>query len=207
MSHEATLGELRDLVVEEKHSRIPVYRETIDDIMGILFVRDLLAILGRMPDETPITLLVHPALFVPETKRIAELLRELQRRRSHLAIIVDEYGGTAGLVTIEDLVEEIVGEIQDEHEPEEEPIVEQADGTLQVAGSADIERVAETVGGFILSVLGRVPRPGESFVHRGLEVEVLEADRRRIQRARIRRVHETPAPDPSPDEDDGQEVA
>jgi CBS domain containing-hemolysin-like protein len=216
VSHEATLGELRDLVVQEKHSRIPVYRETIDHIVGILLVRDLLAILGRMPDETPITSLVNPALFVPETKRIAELLRELQRRRSHLAIIVDEYGGTAGLVTIEDLVEEIVGEIQDEHESEEDSIVQQPDGALQVAGSADIELVAEalgaeledeefeTVGGFILSVLGRVPRAGERFVHGGLEVEVLEADRRRIHRARIRRLPEAPAPDR--DEDDGQEV-
>ena len=211
VSQEATLGELRDLVVREKHSRIPVYRDSIDNIVGILFVRDLLAILGRLSDETPITSLIHPALFVPETKRIAELLRELQRRRSHLVIIVDEYGGTAGLVTIEDLVEEIVGEIQDEHESEENSIVQQPDGTLQVAGSADIERVAEilgaeledeefeTVGGFILSVLGHVPRAGERFVHGGLEVEVLDADRRRIHRALIRRLPE--APDRS-DEDD-----
>ena len=151
---------------------------------------------------------------MPETKRIAELLRELQRRRSHLVIIVDEYGGTAGLVTIEDLVEEIVGEIQDEHESEEDSIVQQPDGTLRVAGSADIERVAEvlgaeledeefeTVGGFILSVLGHVPRAGERFVHGGLEVEVLEADRRRIHRALIRRLPE--APDQS--DEDGQEV-
>ena len=215
VSHEATLAELRDLVVREKHSRIPVYRDSIDNIVGILLVRDLLAILGRMPDETPITSLVNPALFVPETKRIAELLRELQRRRSHLVIIVDEYGGTAGLVTIEDLVEEIVGEIQDEHESEEDSIVQQPDGALQVAGSADIERVAEvlgaeledeefeTVGGFILSVLGHVPRAGERFVHGGLEVEVLEADRRRIHRARIRRLPKAPAPDRG--DEDGQE--
>ncbi len=217
VSHEATLGELRDLVVREKHSRIPVYRDSIDNIVGILFVRDLLAILGRMPDETPITSLVNPAQFVPETKRISELLRELQRRRSHLVIIVDEYGGTAGLVTIEDLVEEIVGEIQDEHESEEDSIVQQPDGALQVAGSADIERVAEvlgaeledaefeTVGGFILSVLGHVPRAGERFVHGGLEVEVLEADRRRIHRARIRRLPEVP--DPGDSDEDVQEVA
>ncbi len=200
VSQDATLGELRDLVVREKHSRIPVYRESIDHIVGILFVRDLLAILGRVSDETAITSLVNPAIFVPETKRIAELLRELQRRRSHLVMIVDEYGGTAGLVTIEDLVEEIVGEIQDEHETEEKSIVLQADGSLQVTGAADIEDVAEalgavledeefeTVGGFILSVLGHVPQVGERFVHGGLEVEVLEADRRRVHRARIRRL-------------------
>lgn len=200
VSQDATLGELRDLVVREKHSRIPVYRESIDHIVGILFVRDLLAILGRVSDETAITSLVNPAIFVPETKRIAELLRELQRRRSHLVMIVDEYGGTAGLVTIEDLVEEIVGEIQDEHETEERSIVLQADGSLQVTGAADIEDVAEalgavledeefeTVGGFILSVLGHVPQVGERFVHGGLEVEVLEADRRRVHRARIRRL-------------------
>jgi CBS domain containing-hemolysin-like protein len=214
VSQDASVGALRDLVVKEKHSRIPVYRESIDHIVGILFVRDLLAILGRVPDDTSILSLVHPAHFVPETKRVAELLREMQGLRNHLAVIVDEYGGTAGLVTIEDLVEEIVGEIQDEHEAEEESIVRQPDGALQVAGSADIEEVAEelgaelkdeefaTVGGFILSVLGHVPRAGERFVHGGLEVEVLEADRRRIHRARIRR-----QPEPGQGDDGGREVA
>ncbi len=212
VSDQATLGELRDLVVREKHSRIPVFRGTLDDIAGIFLVRDLLEILGRMPDSTPITSLVHPAFFVPETKRIAELLRELQRRRTHMAIIVDEYGGTAGLVTIEDLIEEIVGEIQDEHESEEDSIVEESEGVFRVTGSADIERVAdalgtvledqefETVGGFILSVLGRVPRPGESFVHEGLKVDVLAADRRRIHQARIQRVESLPYQGRKPDD-------
>ena len=152
--------------------------------------------------------LVRPVYFVPETKRISELLPELQRRRTHMAIIVDEYGGTAGLVTIEDLVEEIVGEIQDEHEPDEETLLPDEDGCLVVTGRADIDRVAdilkidlpeegyETVGGFIFSVLGRVPRRGESFVRHGLAVEILEADRRRIHRARIRLVGESSGESP-----------
>jgi CBS domain containing-hemolysin-like protein len=213
VDHRATLGELRELVVREKHSRIPVHRDTVDDIAGILFVRDLLEILGQVPDDTPVESLIRPAFFVPETKRIAELLRELQLRRSHMAIIVDEYGGTAGLVTIEDLVEEIVGEIQDEHEPADRAIVAEPDGALLVTGAADIERVAEelrfelddeefeTVGGFILSVLGRVPAPGECFVHKNLQVQVLEADRRRIQRARLRRSDDAPAGGDDPEEE------
>jgi magnesium and cobalt transporter len=195
----ATVEELRDVVVSAKHSRLPAYRGSLDEIVGIVFVRDLLEILGRVPPDSSIGPLIRPAYFVPETKRVSELLRELQRRRTHLAIIVDEYGGTAGLVTIEDLIEEIVGEIQDEHEPIEEEIQVGEDGTLEVTGGADIERVAEalelglddeeyeTVGGFVFSALGRVPRRGESFVHGGLAVEVLDADRRRVHRVRLRR--------------------
>jgi CBS domain containing-hemolysin-like protein len=197
-----TMGELRRIVVQAKHSRLPVYRGTLDEVVGLVTVRDLLEAQERLPADAAISPLIRPAHFVPETKRVADLLRELQRRRSHLAIIVDEYGGTAGLVTIEDLVEEIVGEIQDEHEPEEEMLRPDPDGALLVTGGADVERVAEalgvdrpegefeTVGGFIFAVLGRVPRRGESFVHGDLAVEVLEADRRRIQRARIRRLRE-----------------
>jgi CBS domain containing-hemolysin-like protein len=198
----ATISDLRRIVVQAKHSRLPVYRGTLDEVVGLVTVRDLLEALERLPAEAVISPLIRPAHFVPETKRVADLLRELQRRRSHLAIIVDEYGGTAGLVTIEDLVEEIVGEIQDEHEPEEEALRPDPDGALLVSGGADVERVAEalgvdrpegefeTVGGFIFTVLGRVPRRGESFVHGDLAVEVIEADRRRIQRARIRRLRE-----------------
>ena len=191
---------LRELVVAEKHSRLPAYRGSLDEIVGIVFVRDLMGVLGKVPPESPVEPLIRPAYFVPETKRVSKLLRELQRRRTHMAIIVDEYGGTAGLVTIEDLVEEIVGEIQDEHEPLEEEICVGEDGALEVTGGADIERVAdaldmdlhdeeyETVAGFVFSALGRVPRRGESFVRDGLAVEVLDADRRRVHRVRLRRV-------------------
>jgi len=201
-----TMAELRRIVVQAKHSRLPVYRGTLDEVVGLVMVRDLLEALERLPADAAISPLIRPAHFVPETKRVADLLRELQRRRSQLAIIVDEYGGTAGLVTIEDLVEEIVGEIQDEHEPEEEALRPDPEGALLLSGGADIERVAEalgvdrpegefeTVGGFIFAVLGRVPRRGESFVHGDLAVEVIEADRRRIQRARIRRLREAVRP-------------
>ncbi|MGD8376796.1 MAG: hemolysin family protein [Acidobacteriota bacterium] len=206
----ATVEQLRELVVREKHSRLPVYRGSLDEIVGVVFVRDLMEVLGSVSPETSIRQLVRPAFFVPETKRISVLLRELQRRRTHLAIIVDEYGGTAGLVTIEDLVEEIVGEIQDEHEPLEEAIRVGDDGALEVTGDADIERVAEaldmdledeeyeTVAGFVFSTLGRVPRRGESFVRDGVAVEVLDADRRRVHRVRMRRQpagHEAPEAD------------
>ena len=139
-------------------------------------------------------------MFVPETKRVSELLREMQRRQAQMAIVVDEYGGTAGLVTVEDLLEEIVGEIRDEYDVEAEPIVEEGDGAWSFSGKVNIDEVAsgwastieregfETVGGYLLSQLGRVPAVGEAFEVDGLDVEVLEAERRRIHKVRMRRL-------------------
>ena len=140
---------------------------------------------------------VRPAVVVPETKRVPELLKQFQRQQTQCAIVVDEYGGTAGLVTIEDLLEEIVGEIRDEYDVESEPIVDEGDGRFVFSGKVDIDEVAqrlnvqierdgfETVGGYLLSHMGRVPAVGERFEIDGLSVEVLDAERRRINKVRI----------------------
>ena len=139
-------------------------------------------------------------MFVPETKRVVELLRELQRNRLQVAIVVDEYGGTSGLVALEDLIEEIVGEIRDEYDVEAEPIVDEGNGRFLFSGQVAIEDMAdrlgidiepegyETVGGYLLAHLGRVPAPGEQVDLDGLHVEVIEAERRRVNRVRISRV-------------------
>ena len=151
----------------------------------------------------PITSLLRPAVVVPETKRVPELLKQFQRQQTQIAIVVDEYGGTAGLVTIEDLLEEIVGEIRDEYDVETEPIVDEGNGRFVFSGKVDIDEVVqrldvqieregfETVGGYLLSHLGRVPAVGERFDIDGLTVEVLDAERRRINKVRIVK-HEEP---------------
>jgi magnesium and cobalt transporter len=143
---------------------------------------------------------MRPAYFVPETKRVSDLLKDLQRQHIRTAIVVDEYGGTAGLVSLEDLIEEIVGEIRDEYDVESEAVVEEGHGSFIFSGKTDIDEVVdrldvsieregfETVGGFLLSRLGRVPTVGETFDVDGLTVEVLEAERRRVNKVRIRRV-------------------
>jgi CBS domain containing-hemolysin-like protein len=196
---DATLDELRALFQEQEYSRIPVYRESLDNIVGIVFVKDLIRLAGMGGTERPISNLVRPAYFVPETKRVAELLKEFQGRQVQLAIVVDEYGGTAGLVTLEDLLEEIVGEIRDEYDVESESVVDEGNGAFIFSGKTDIHELMdrldvevaregfETVGGFLLARLGRVPTVGETFEIDGLVVEVLEAERRRVHKVRVRR--------------------
>jgi putative hemolysin len=200
---DATVADLRALLAEQEYSRIPVFEGSLDHITGFVYVKDLVG--RQVPDQQPIGQLVRPAFFVPETKRVAELLKDFQRQQSQMAMVVDEYGGTAGLVTLEDLIEEIVGEIRDEYDVELDPIVEEPDGTLVVSGKVDIHEIIdkldvsienegfETVGGFLLSHVGRVPAPGESFEISGLHVEVLEAERRRVTRVRIRKLQEQAA--------------
>jgi len=195
----ATLGNLRALFAEQQYSRIPVYKENLDEILGFMFVKDLVALSGTAPDDRVIERLRRPAYVVPETKRVAELLKEFQRQQVQSAIVHDEYGGTAGLVTIEDLLEEIVGEIRDEYDVESERIVDEGDGSFVFAGTVSVDDVAErlnidierqgfeTVGGYLLARLGRVPRAGEQLHVDGVRVEILEGERRRIQRVRMRR--------------------
>ncbi len=195
----ATLGNLRALFVEQQYSRIPVYKDNLDEIVGVVFVKDLVALSGTAPDDQVIDQLRRPAYLVPETKRVAELLKEFQCQQVQSAIVHDEYGGTAGLVTIEDLLEEIVGEIRDEYDVESEPIVYEGEGCFVFAGTVavddaaerlqiDIERQGfETVGGYLLARLGRVPRVGEQLHVDDLQVEILEGERRRVQRVRMRR--------------------
>jgi CBS domain containing-hemolysin-like protein len=192
----ATIGELRALFREQEYSRFPVYREGLDNIAGFVFVKDLVA-LGEADDSRPITPLLRPAAVVPETKRVPELLKQFQRQQTQCAIVVDEYGGTAGLVTIEDVLEEIVGEIRDEYDVESEPIVDEGNGRYVFSGKVNVDEVAqrlnvhierggfETVGGYLLSHIGRLPAVGERFDVDGLTVEVLDAERRRITKVRM----------------------
>ena len=196
----ATLDELRARFAEERYSRLPVYQDSLDTILGFVVVRDLVGLNDAAGSDRIVDRLLRPAHTVPETKRVAELLKELQAERVQSAIVHDEYGGTAGLVTIEDLLEEIVGEIRDEYDREEdEPIVDEGDGAFLFAGGVSVDDMSrpldvtiepqgfETVAGFVLSRLGRVPHAGESFDADGLRIEVVEAERRRVRRVRVRR--------------------
>jgi putative hemolysin len=194
---DATLPELRELFREQQYSRIPAYGENLDNIIGIVFVKDLVSL--PPGGEPPLTTLIRQAYFVPESKRVSELLKELQRKQAHMAIVVDEYGGTAGLVTVEDLLEEIVGEIRDEYDVEAETVTDEGNGSFVFSGKASVDEVAdrlgvrieregfETVGGYLLSHLGRMPYIGEKFEVDDLEAEVLEVERRRINKVRLRR--------------------
>ena len=194
----ATVEELRRIFRETKYSRVPVYGDNLDDITGVASVRDLVEYDGDGTD--PVGPLARPAFVVPETKKIADLLKEFQAGRSTFAVVIDEYGGTAGLVTVEDIVEEIVGEIKDEYDVEAEPISVDHDGAVVVAGRVKVDRLEQaletsltdgeqvgTVGGLVTSVFGRVPRPGESVDYRGFSVEVLDAEGKRVNRVRFRR--------------------
>ncbi len=195
----ATLDELRAFFREQEYSRIPVYTDSLDSIVGFVFIKDLMRLPAAQPGDSPVATLVRPAYVVPETKRVSELLREFQKQQVQIAIVVDEYGGTAGLVTLEDLLEEIVGEIRDEYDVETEPVVEERAGVFLVTGKADIELVAdrlgirvegdgfETFGGYILARLGRVPALGETFDLDDVHVEVVAAERRRLGRLRVTR--------------------
>lgn len=198
---DATLSALRDLFREEQYSRIPVYRDNLDNIVGVVFVKDLVALPATA--EPPMTTLMRAPYFVPESKRVSELLKDMQRRQAQMAIVVDEYGGTAGLVTVEDLLEEIVGEIRDEYDVESDTVTEEEDGAVVFSGKVSVDEVRdrlgvsieregfETVGGFLLARLGHMPYVGERFDVDSLSVEVLEVERRRITKVRVRRA-ETP---------------
>ncbi len=191
-----------DVVIRAGHSRIPVYRETIDDIVGILYAKDLLHCL-RDKRTPPISELLRPAFFTPESKPVSDLLQELQKARVHMAIVVDEFGGTAGLITIEDILEEIVGEIQDEFDVEEPEFVALPGGQgyifdagIHISDVNSLMNVAlpedesDTLGGFIYDQLGKVPSSGEAFHWGNLRIEVLEVKDRRIVKAKVTYVQE-----------------
>jgi len=200
---DASLADLRVLFREEQYSRIPVYRDSLDNVVGIVFVKDLVALPAGA--EPPLTTLMRSAYFVPESKRVSELLKEMQRRQAQMAIVVDEYGGTAGLVSVEDLLEEIVGEIRDEYDVESETVTDEGNGTFVFSGKVSVDEVRdrmgvdiqregfETLGGYLLSNLGRMPYVGERFDVGDLAVEVLEVERRRITKVRVRRREGAPA--------------
>lgn len=186
--------------IEEGFSRIPVYEDTLDNVVGILYAKDLLMLIGK-GEEQPFQIrsLMRPALYVPESNRCRDLFREFQQKKVQIAVVVDEYGGTAGIVTMEDLLESIVGEIQDEYDEEEEPIIKLSDRVYTIDGSADLEEVQrilplevdedadyDTISGLLTDALGRIPAPGETpeVTLSGIHFTVLEMDDRRIGRVR-----------------------
>jgi len=197
IQQDETLEALRALVVNEQYSRIPVFRTSIDDVMGFVHVRDMF----EVPESDRLTRkvreLMRPIRFVPETKPVHDLMREMQQEGAHMAIVIDEYGNTAGLVTMEDLVEVILGEIRDEHEPGTD-VTEDGKGGYIVSGNFDIARLADllgfkpdediestTIGGLVTEWLGHVPPPGETVERDGLRVEVLASDEMRVGQVRM----------------------
>ena len=210
VEEDATSQEIVDAITEKGHSRLPVYRESIDHIVGILYAKDLLPFVIGSTRTLPIKNLVRPAYVVPESKRLDDLLGELRRNRVHIAVVADEYGGTAGLVTIEDILEEIVGEIHDEYDEETTLLEHVSDGEIIVDGRLPIEDVEEalsleltgdddpygTAAGFVHWHLDRLPEVGDRFDAHGIRAEVLEIDGHRLRRLRMTRLADS---DPSLD--------
>jgi CBS domain containing-hemolysin-like protein len=194
---DCTREELLNTIIESGHSRIPVYSENVDHIVGILYAKDLLPLWLNGKDEFSIEEIWKEPFFVPETKRINDLLNELRSKKSHLAVIVDEYGGTAGIVTIEDIIEEIIGEIRDEHDVEEELFLPQEDGSVLINARANLDDFEEhfgvtlpregfdTLGGFIIHLMGKVPRKGEEITYEGLRMRIQGGDQKRITRVLV----------------------
>lgn len=198
---DATVKAARDLIIEEKYSRLPVYRDSIDNIEGVIYVRDLLNAWAENKENLPIEKLLRPAFFIPETKSASELLKNMQKSHTQLAIVVDEYGGVAGVISLEDIVEEIVGEIEDEDTAQEEviEIIEGEDKSyFDVLGSTEIgkiERIFDmeiedddftTIAGLVTSEAGYVPKRGEKLNIRGLDIEILKADEKKLSLLRLR---------------------
>jgi len=200
----ATLEDLRELIVKMKFSRVPVYEKSLDDVAGIVYARDVLEVPDRERTHRVVRELMRPALFVPETKFGSDLLKEMQRKSQQMAIVIDEYGLMAGLVTVEDLVEEIVGEIGEEDRRPAPDVLREAGGAMILRGSVPVDKISElfgvslesiaeesnasTVAGLLNSLAGHVPRTGEVIESDGLRFEVLEANQRKVLRVRARRV-------------------
>ena len=210
-----SVSQVVKVALEHGCSRVPVYHEDIDSVVGICYVKDLLPYVGReIPEEAALTRLMRPAYFIPESKKCSQLFTELTERKVQIAIVVDEYGGTAGLVTLEDLVESIVGNIQDEYDNEEEEIHQVSETEFTVDGTASIDEISgltgvelpegsyDTIGGLVTELLGRIPKEGEQpLVHvAGLRVKVLEVEDRRLSRLLI--VKEPPEPEAKGKEED-----
>lgn len=196
----STLDEVKAAIIEHGHSRIPVYDQTIDNIVGILYAKDLIRYVGDSEDFD-LRSVLREAMMIPESKNVGELLGEFKAQKVHIALVLDEYGGTAGLVTIEDILEELVGEIQDEYEHEEQtPQIERIDDqTLRVDARVEIDDLNDeleielpededydTVGGFVFATLGHIPVAGESFEFEGIHFTVTEAERTRVVRVEVR---------------------
>jgi gliding motility-associated protein GldE len=199
ISTDSKLDSLLSLVTKHLHSRIPLYKDKVDNIIGIIYAKDLLPFVNRKRNgDVNLEKLARPAYFVPEQKKIDELLREFQSQRIHMAIVVDEYGGTSGIVTLEDIIEEIVGEIQDEHDSEQPPYQKLNDNEYLVDGSMDLEEMneelqlnlpteegVETLGGFLFGLFGSVPREKQSVSYKNYKFVIEKIIRRRITKVKI----------------------
>src|SRR5579871_6638707 len=198
ISADATLEQLRQLVITEQYSRIPAFEQSIDQIVGFVHVRDMFELEEEEREKRTVRELLRPILFVPESKPVNDLMRQMQQENTHMVVVVDEYGNTAGLATMEDLLEVIIGEIRDEHEPDSD-VAEDGMGGCIVSGNVDLARVGNlvdsfhreediestTVGGLVTEWLGHVPAVGESVERDGVRVEVLASDELRVDQVRI----------------------
>lgn len=199
-STEASLSEVLASIISSGHSRVPIYEGTNDRIVGVVYAKDLLRFWGRQLEEITLTQVMRTPYFVPETKSIETLLQEFRTKRVHMAIAIDEYGGTSGLITIEDLIEEIIGDIQDEYDVEEDWLQVEDDETVLVDGRLNIEELEDhfeiniprekfdTVGGYLFNLSGHVPVVGEELRDNGLQLTVIEGDDRKIRKVRVRRI-------------------
>lgn len=197
----ATIEEMQDIMIDKKHSRIPVYRDSVDHIEGIVYMHDILAAFRAGKNKSIVGSIARPVYFVPETKLVAELLTDMQRAKRQIALVVDEYGVTAGLVTIKDLLEEIVGEIgneeTDKNDKKDPEIIETTSGVYLVKGSTEIKKIEDlfnkeletddfsTLAGFIIKHAGRVPNVGDTLVYQGVKTEIIEADNGRISKVKL----------------------
>ena len=201
LERRATAREVIDTIIEKGHSRLPVYQENLDRVLGVLYVKDLLPFVIGSTNRLPLLDLVRPAYVIPESKKLPELFADLKRMRIHMAIVTDEYGGTAGLVTIEDILEEIVGEIQDEYDSEEDLMVQSGENMVDADGRLPMEDLEDvlgidfeededfsTLGGFVHKHLGRLAVAGDKFEAEGVRVEILSVERHRVRKLRVTRL-------------------
>ncbi len=195
---QSKLRTLFELILQSGHSRIPIYLDNLDNIIGTVHAKDLLGHCEIADRE--VRNIVRPPYFIPETKKISEVLKDLRDNKSHLAIVIDEYGGTAGILTLEDIIEEIIGDVMDEYDAEEKLIVEHEDGSISVHARLDVEELEdylnvelpegkyESVGGLVISLLGKVPSVNERLTFDDLEMVIEAANSRKIERIRIRKI-------------------
>ena len=204
---DATVREMLDTIISCGHSRIPVYEDSIDNIIGVLYAKDLLKQWGTDENCSTVRSIMRPPYFIPESKNLEQLLQEFKHKRIHLAIVIDEYGGTSGLITIEDLLEQIVGDIQDEHDREEPLLTVNADGSIIADGRLPVEELEEffdieierdkfdSVGGLAFHLTGKIPAIGDAFEGAGLAMVIVDADLRRVKKVAISRINSSTGED------------
>ncbi len=208
VSVESTVRELLDTIIACGHSRIPVYEDSIDNIIGLLYAKDLLKLWGTDVKSLSVREIMRTPYFIPESKNLEQLLQEFKRKRIHLAIVIDEYGGTSGLITIEDLLEQIVGDIQDEYDREESLLTVNPDGSITADGRLPVEELEEhfdiqierdnfdSVGGLAFHLTGKIPAIGDAIEGAGLYLKILDADLRRVKKVGIRMSNIAPVENP-----------